>query len=92
MTFNLFFSHRPSGGSTMFPPPTTGRRFSYGNARYVIAGNFRVGDYFLESDGEEADDEFDRLNQRIEEDNEIPTHYQLSVPHKVSENIIYRVS
>lgn len=46
-----------------------------------MGGSFGIDDYFIESDGDEADDEYDQLaNAKIANSNQ----YQLSVPPEVS--------
>lgn len=68
------------------------RRFSYsGGGRrsnsvssrilsgHAMGGSFGVDDYFLETDGDEADDEFDQLTTSVDVDK---SHF-LYVPRKV---------
>lgn len=48
---------------------------------YPMGGSFGIDDYFIESDGDEADDEYDQLaNAKLANSNQ----YQLSVPPEVS--------
>lgn len=45
-----------------------------------MGGSFGIDDYFIESDGDEADDEYDQLtNAKVSKSNQ----YQLSVPPEV---------
>lgn len=87
---NLFFSFlfivsTISGGYGNFISPSC-RRLSCSHGRYSVSGKTqRIDDYFIESDGDEADDEFDRINNRIDDYNETPRQYQLSIPHRVSD-------
>lgn len=77
------------GYSSLLAPQ---RRFSYsGGGRrsnsvssrvlsaYPMGGSFGVDDYFLETDGDEADDEFDQLTASVDVEK---SHY-LYVPTKV---------
>lgn len=80
---NQTASFRFPGGYGNFLAPSS-RRLSYSNARVSLGSKTRrIDDYFIESDGDEADDEFDRLNHRIDDYNESPRQYQLSIPHGV---------
>lgn len=73
-----------SGGYGNFISPSC-RRLSCSHGRYSLSGKtHRIDDYFIESDGDEADDEFDRINKRIDDYNESTRQYQLSIPHRVS--------
>lgn len=48
---------------------------------YPMGGSFGIDDYFIESDGDEADDEYDQLtNSKGNKSNQ----YQLSLPPDVS--------
>ncbi|XP_050089105.1 pneumococcal serine-rich repeat protein [Anopheles aquasalis] len=85
-----------SGGYSSLLNPS--RRFSYSSTRghrnsvsvssrvlsaYNMGGSFGQDDYVLESDGEEADDEFDQFTTTAEIG--FPTNY-LSVPSKCNES------
>lgn len=75
---------------------TSNRRFSYGGGRrksssiesprifsaYPMGGSFGIDDYFLETDGDEADDEFDQITNSADVE-ENPNQYHLSVQPKV---------
>lgn len=77
---------------------SSNRRLSYAGVRrkstsidtsrifsaYPMGGSFGIDDYFIESDGEEADDEFDQITNSAEVE-EHPNHsFHLSVQPKVS--------
>ena len=47
-----------------------------------MGGSFGIDDYFIETDGDEADDEFDQITA-TSADAEIPPNLYLSVPAKV---------
>lgn len=80
---NPTVSLRLPGGYGNFLAPSS-RKLSYSNARFSMGSKTRrIDDYFIESDGDEADDEYDRLNNRIDDYNESPRQYQLSIPHGV---------
>lgn len=48
-----------------------------------MGGSFGIDDYFIESDGDEADDEFDQITNSADVE-EHPNQYHLSVQPKVS--------
>lgn len=50
---------------------------------YPMGGSFGIDDYFIESDGDEADDEFDQITNSADVE-ENPNQYHLSVQPKVS--------
>lgn len=86
------------GYSSLLGP--NNRRFSYGGGRrksssiessrifsaYPMGGSFGIDDYFIESDGDEADDEFDQITNSVDI-GENQNQYQLSVPPKVCDFI-----
>lgn len=45
-----------------------------------MGGSFGIDDYFIESDGDDADDEYDHITNSKDKTNQ----YQLSVPPEVS--------
>lgn len=45
-----------------------------------MGGSFGIDDYFIESDGDDADDEYDQMTNSKDKSNQ----YQLSVPPEVS--------
>lgn len=56
---------------------------------YPMGGSFGIDDYFIESDGDEADDEYDQLaNAKLANSNQ----YQLSVPPEVSHAVTSGIS
>lgn len=76
---------------------SSNRRLSYAGVRrkstsidtsrvfsaYPMGGSFGIDDYFIESDGDEADDEFDQITNSAEVE-EHPNQFHLSVQPKVS--------
>lgn len=50
---------------------------------YPMGGSFGIDDYFIESDGDEADDEFDQITNSAEVEVH-PNQFHLSVQPKVS--------
>lgn len=91
---NITFVILGGGYSSLLGPP---RRFSYSSdsgrkstseaakvlSAYPMGGSFGIDDYFLETDGDEADDEFDQLTT-TSYDIERPQNIYLSVPTEVS--------
>lgn len=49
---------------------------------YPMGGSFGIDDYFIESDGDEADDEFDQITNSADVE-EHPSQFHLSVQPKV---------
>lgn len=76
---------------------SSNRRLSYAGVRrkstsvessrifsaYPMGGSFGIDDYFIESDGDEADDEFDQITNSADVE-ENPNQYHLSVQSNVS--------
>lgn len=90
-TLHINYLSRKGGGYSSLLAPQ--RRFSYsGGGRrsnsessrvlsaYPMGGSFGIDDNFLETDGDEADDEFDQLTTSVD----VEKSHCLYVPTKVS--------